>query len=190
MCLNRRCRYLNNVSGLALEVPPVPRPPSFDTTPPHGSGYSVPHCKRAASSGATSGSGCGSGVSAVAAGAGATATAAAAAAASSSDVAALRAVSASALRGAGGRVESVSNTAFDSSFTGGGGGVDRDGADSDSDSSAALLFCDDFDTDAGEVASGLWQWQRNQSASVLLSQPWNTTYLEAWAPGGGKTVSE
>ena len=24
------------------------------------------------------------------------------------------------------------------------------------------LFCDDFDTEEGEVASGLWQFQRNQ----------------------------
>jgi hypothetical protein len=49
--------------------------------------------------------------------------------------------------------------------------------------SASVLFCDDFDTDKGEVASGLWQWQRNQSDGVI-SRPWNTTYLETWSPGG------
>lgn len=52
-------------------------------------------------------------------------------------------------------------------------------------SQEVVLFCDDFDTDVleGEVASGLWQWQRNQS-NDFSSQPWNTTYIEAWKPGG------
>ena len=45
-----------------------------------------------------------------------------------------------------------------------------------------VLFCDDFDTDLGEVASGLWQWQRNQSDD-MVSQPWNTTHLDTWKPG-------
>jgi len=56
-----------------------------------------------------------------------------------------------------------------------------------------LVFCDDFDTDAGEVASGLWQWQRNQS-NDMSSQPWNTTFLDAWKPdaqpgSGGGTLT-
>jgi glutamine amidotransferase-like uncharacterized protein len=45
--------------------------------------------------------------------------------------------------------------------------------------SAQVIFCDDFDSDTGEVAHGLWQWQRNQSF-YNTPQPWNTTYIDSW----------
>jgi hypothetical protein len=42
-----------------------------------------------------------------------------------------------------------------------------------------VSFCDDFDAAPGTVASGLWQWQRNQS-SCYGPQPWNTTFISSW----------
>lgn len=37
------------------------------------------------------------------------------------------------------------------------------------------MFCDDFDTEAGLVPSGLWNWQRAQT-DFSNPRPWNATY--------------
>jgi glutamine amidotransferase-like uncharacterized protein len=41
--------------------------------------------------------------------------------------------------------------------------------------SPSIVFCDDFDAPAGQVPSGLWNWQRSQT-EYTKPQPWNTTY--------------
>jgi glutamine amidotransferase-like uncharacterized protein len=40
-------------------------------------------------------------------------------------------------------------------------------------------FCDSFDAVAGEVPSGLWRWERNQTY-FAYPQPWNTTFIGKW----------
>jgi len=51
--------------------------------------------------------------------------------------------------------------------------------------SANVLFCDDFDTAAGFVPAGLWNWQRGQT-SYDAPRPWNTSYTTKYgAPAEG-----
>jgi glutamine amidotransferase-like uncharacterized protein len=46
-----------------------------------------------------------------------------------------------------------------------------------------ILFCEDFDSNGGEVPTGLApQFQRNQSGSLLV-RPWNTSYTDTWNEG-------
>ena len=40
-------------------------------------------------------------------------------------------------------------------------------------------FCDGFDATAGEVPSGLWRWERNQTY-FSYPAPWNTTFIHSW----------
>jgi len=56
---------------------------------------------------------------------------------------------------------------------------------------APILFCDDFDVDAGVVPSGLWNWQRGQTA-YNSPAPWNTSYTSKFglpSSGNGYAVA-